>query len=105
MKTGATPTNLAQAMSDLELDDLKLSVITNRGQKVWPGEHHEIFCTDHWRCRFLSPSVDNKSGAAISHTQIIELLNRVQAAGFDFIKIENLYRFDGVLGYSQPQGA
>ena len=36
--------------------------------------------------------------------QVIELLQRVNEAGFDFIKIENLYNFDGKASYSAVQG-
>jgi hypothetical protein len=35
---------------------------------------------------------------------IVEQLKRIYEAGFDFIKIENLYCFDGVPGYSLAQG-
>jgi len=31
---------------------------------------------------------------------VIELLGRIQAAGFDVVKTENLYAFDGERGYS-----
>jgi isocitrate dehydrogenase len=43
-------------------------------------------------------------GATIRHEQVIELLQRVNEAGFDFIKIENLYNFDGKASYSAVQG-
>jgi isocitrate dehydrogenase len=68
--------------------------------KVWPGGHAETFCSDHWRCRFLAAD-----GGGVSHAQIISLLKRVAEAGFDFIKTENLYNFDGERGYSLDQGA
>ena len=42
---------------------------------------------------------------AVSHPQIISLLKRFADAGFDFIKTENLYNFDGERGYSLDQGA
>ncbi|MGB1287944.1 MAG: NADP-dependent isocitrate dehydrogenase, partial [Aggregatilineales bacterium] len=80
-------------------DGLELVMITNRGQKVFPDGAPETFCTDHWRCRFQAP---DKS--AITHTQLISLLQRIEAAGLDFIKTENLYNFDGKPGYSLGQG-
>jgi isocitrate dehydrogenase len=73
-------------------------MISNRGQKVWPDGSPETFCVDHWRCRFLATE------GTISHTQIVNLLARVAAAGFDFIKTENLCTFDGKPGYSLGQG-
>jgi len=60
----------------------------------------ETFCTDLWRCRFMAPN----RGATISHTQVIALLQRIDESGFDFIKTENLYNFDGKISYSAVQG-
>ena len=76
--------------------DFLLAAIMNRGTKVWPGGAAETFCTDHWRCRFLSKT----AGGAMAHGQVIALLQRVNEAGFDFIKTENLYNFDGKPGFS-----
>lgn len=80
-------------------DGLALQMITNRGQKVYPEGMPETFCTDHWRCRFLTTD-----GSSIQHQQIIALLGRINAAGLDFIKTEGLYTFDGEPGYSLGQG-
>ena len=95
-----TPDNLGESLSKAAPDDLKLVMISNRGVKVWPGGNSETFCSDHWRCRFMSQT----NGATISHQQIIDLLGRVEGAGFDFIKTENLCNFDGERGYSLDQG-
>ena len=76
-------------------------MISNRGVKVWPGGHAETFCSDHWRCRFLSQI----SGNTIGHDEIVSLLKRLGEAGYDSIKTENLYNFDGERGYSLDQGA
>lgn len=43
---------LAEKMKKTETNDMQLSMITNRGIKVWPDGFPETFCTDHWRCRF-----------------------------------------------------
>jgi isocitrate dehydrogenase len=99
--TKGTANDLGDSLSKLSGDGIKLEMMSNRGVKVWPGGHTETFCSDHWRCRFLS---DSESGA-ISHPQIISLLKRFADAGFDFIKTENLYNFDGERGYSLDQGA
>jgi len=79
---------------------MKLTMISNRGVRVWPGGHAETFCSDHWRCRFL-PDAEGKT---VSHAQVISLLSRVADAGYDFIKTENLYNFDGERGFSLDQG-
>jgi len=99
--TRGTANELGDALSKLSGDGAKLEMISNRGVKVWPGGHAETFCSDHWRCRFLS----NMEGSGVSHPQIISLLQRFADAGFDFIKTENLYNFDGERGYSLDQGA
>src|SRR5436190_5500952 len=95
-----SPDDLGKALAKVAPEGLQLAMISNRGVKVWPGGAAETFCSDQWRCRFMS----NDKGAVISHKQIIEVLGRVEAAGFDFIKIENLCNFDGERGYSLDQG-
>ncbi|MEL6408721.1 MAG: NADP-dependent isocitrate dehydrogenase [Chloroflexota bacterium] len=80
-------------------DGLELVMITNRGLKVYPDTGIPSFKTDHWRCRFQNP--DNNP---VAHDQIISLLQRVREGGFDFIKMENLYNFDGERGFSLGQG-
>ncbi len=94
-----TADELGETFKNVSGEGLDLTMITNRGAKVWPGGMPETFCTDHWRCRFMAPR-----GATISHTQIIALLQRIDEAGFDFIKTENLYNFDGIASYSAVQG-
>src|SRR2546425_181143 len=95
-----TADELGEAFRNVSDEDLELTMITNRGAKVWPGGMPETFCTDHWRCRFMAPN----RGTMISHSQVIALLERVDEAGFDFIKTENLYNFDGKVSYSAVQG-
>ncbi len=95
-----TPDELGELFKDVSGYGLELTMITNRGAKVWPGGMPETFCTDHWRCRFTAPD----RGAPISHTEIIALLQRIDEAGFDFIKTENLYNFDDKMSYSAIQG-
>jgi len=91
---------LGESITRLNGDGIKLTMMSNRGVKVWPGGHAETFCSDHWRCRFLS----EHDGDPVSHSQIVALLKRFAGAGFDFIKTENLYNFDGERGYSLDQG-
>ncbi|MBA2340057.1 MAG: NADP-dependent isocitrate dehydrogenase [Pyrinomonadaceae bacterium] len=98
--SGGTPEQLGEKLKAMNGDGLKLAMISNRGLAVWPGGVPETFCTDHWRCRFMS----EQDGGAISHKQIISLLQRVADAGFDFIKTENLCTFDGQQGFSAGQG-
>ena len=95
-----TPDQLGEAFKRVGSNGLELTMITNRGAKVWPGGMPETFTTDHWRCRFLA----HNRNEAVSHSQIIKLLQRIDEAGFDFIKIENLYNFNGKASYSAGQG-
>lgn len=81
-------------------DNFELKMITNRGIKVYPDGNPETFCTDHWRCRFIAK--DGINGAAPVH--LWKLLSSISKCGFDIIKTENLYTFDGERGYSLGQG-
>ncbi len=97
---GRNPERLGRAIEALTLaNELKLSLITNRGVKVYPDGLPETSCTDHWRCRFRS-----LNDAPIKHRQAIELLEMFEQAGLDFIKTEHLYTFDGEPGFSLGQG-
>lgn len=96
---GTDPNMLADTLKVLETENLKLSMITNRGIKVWPEGFKETFCTDHWRCRFKP--VNEKE---MLPGYIPELLTRCLANGIDTIKTENLYHFDGKIAYALGQG-
>lgn len=95
---GNNPDELAAKLTSLN-SDIKLSMITNRGVKVWPEGFAETFCTDHWRCRF---EVEN--GHPASKQSIPDLLSQALVQNLDVIKTENLYEFDGIKGYSLGQG-
>jgi isocitrate dehydrogenase len=94
-----TPNRLAERLKAAETDRLELQLITNRGVKVWPNGAPETFCTDHWRCRYIS-----RNEQPISPAEIINALSRVSGKDLDFIKTENLYTFDGTPGFSLGQG-
>ncbi|MFN7519095.1 MAG: isocitrate/isopropylmalate family dehydrogenase, partial [Lysobacteraceae bacterium] len=92
------PNELGAALEKLAGDDFRLALITNRGVKVYPNGNPQTLRTDHWRCRFPA------RGETIDGQAISRLLMRIADAGFDAVKTENLYTFDGVRGYSQAQG-
>lgn len=96
---GINPDELADKLKAAELSNVKLSMITNRGIKVWPEGFEETFCTDHWRCRFKPNNGNN-----LSKQEIIELLTRAELNNIDVIKTENLYMFDGIQAFSLGQG-
>jgi isocitrate dehydrogenase len=91
--TKGAPDELAAALHAAGAECLKLTTIANRGTKVWPGGNPDTYCTDHWRCRY-------QGEGAVSHSAVSSLLQRLGDAGFDYIKTENLYNFDGEAGYS-----
>lgn len=93
------PDALAGQLCALATPSLALQMITNRGVKVWPAGFPETFCTDHWRCRFVAPQ-----GQAVTHADIVGLLQALTAGGVDVIKTENLCTFDGERGYALGQG-
>jgi len=96
---GEEPTFLADRLKALENNGMKLSMITNRGIKVWPDGFKETFCTDHWRCRF-----QHEGNQGFKKENIVDLLRSAIKYGIDTIKTENLYAFDGKPGYSLGQG-
>lgn len=97
--TGTDPNELASIVHNIEWPGLNLTMITNRGIKVYPDGFEETFCTDYWRCRF-KPS----EGVAITKKDIIELLSKAISENIDTIKTENLYSFNGKAAYSLGQG-
>ena len=97
--TGLDANELAEQASKLNHGQLFLSMITNRGIKVWPNGFKETFCTDHWRCRFKATN-----GMVLNNTHVVELLKSSLDHNIDVIKTENLYAFDGVQAFSLGQG-
>jgi isocitrate dehydrogenase len=96
---GTEPDELASIVKKLELDGVKLTMITNRGIKVWPEGFKETFCTDHWRCRFKP-----EQGHSIGKSDIIRILQGALDQNIDAIKTENLYSFNDKPAFSLGQG-
>ena len=92
------PEVLGASIQALSGGGLDLGLITNRGVRVYPEGFPETFCSDHWRCRFSSPY------GPVDYQQVLDLLERIHQAGFEVIKTENLYTFNGERGYSLGQG-
>jgi isocitrate dehydrogenase len=93
------PDVLGRALEEATPEGWRLKMITNRGVKVYPGGIPETFRTDHWRCRFHPTD-----GEPTRFGAVLELLGAVERGGFDVIKTEHLYTFDGEPGYSLGQG-
>jgi isocitrate dehydrogenase len=97
--TGSGATQLGPQLEALA-GDLRLQSISNRGVKVYPGDLPGFVYSDLWNCRFLA----TESGNAVTHAQTVGLQQRITGAGFDVVKTEGLYTFDGQRGYSLGQG-
>lgn len=96
IKWTGKPDALAAKMDKLVAKGLRLKIISNRGVKVWPGGDEGTFCSDHWCLRFV--------GEGVTHEAVLTQLAAISGAGLDFIKVENLYDFDGERGYTVAQG-
>lgn len=96
---GTDANELAEKINKINIENVKLSMITNRGIKVWPEGFKETFCTDHWRCRFKATI-----GNTFNKSSIIQLLASLAIENLDTIKTENLYSFNGKDAYSLGQG-
>jgi isocitrate dehydrogenase len=91
------PAALAACLQRRAGHAFQLSMITNRGVKVWPDGLPETCCTDHWRCRFMA-------AGPVDYAQVLALLAELNAQHIDIIKTENLCTFDGQPGYTLGQG-
>lgn len=95
---GLNADEIGTELSKIKTSNLQLSMISNRGIKVWPAGMKETFCTDHWRCRFKAKH------DGINAKEVLEIMTEMMDAGFDIIKTENLYNFNGKAAYSLGQG-
>lgn len=78
-------------------DALTLELISCKGLKVYPGVTGDFNYSDQLRCRYRSKS-------PVTQQDIAALIAKVCSEGFEFIKVENLYNFDGQPGYTAGQG-
>lgn len=91
--------HLHESLSKIALDPFKLTMISNRGVRVWPEKAPETFCVDAWRCRFLPV----KQKGVTNHHEIAGLMQKLADAKVDFIKTEQLCTFGGEPGYTLAQ--
>ncbi len=104
---GEDPNQIGDALAAIDAFKLKLKMITNRGVKVYPKGLKETYKTDHWRCRFVAMDATTSTSPVyqpVDFEQVVALLSKLHAQGFDVIKTENLYEFDGTRGFSLGQG-
>lgn len=92
------PDELGRQLSALNTV-IPLQVISNRGVKVWPQGQAETTCSDHWRCRFKLGDMQE-----VSFANVMQVINTIADAGYQIIKMENLFTYDGERGYTLAQG-
>ena len=97
-KPNGNPDEIAAGLNKLGVAGAKLVVIANRGTKVWPDGNPDTFWSDHWSCRFEA------DGGSFDGSTVAKLVEGASNAGFDVVKTEGLYTFDGERGYSLAQG-
>jgi len=85
-------------MTTLKVDPLHLTLVTNRGARLFPGGHKETFCVDQWRCRFRHRSKEQ----SLLPEELLQLLDTLMESGCDVIRVESLFTFDGKPGFSSP---
>ncbi len=90
---------LQQKLTAAKIPELKLSMISNRGVKVWPNKMPETCCVDSWRCRFISTQKDDE----VTLHQIAALIQKLADAEITFTQTENLNVFNGQAGYTLSQ--
>jgi isocitrate dehydrogenase len=91
------PNELADAVGKLAGEGLNLQMIDNRGVKVWPAGRAETFCTDSFRCRFMSET-------PVGMGRLLDIVKRISDAGIDIALTQSLRSFDGQAGFTLAQG-
>lgn len=101
------PTDIpTQKLADLFssfTDRLILTSISSRGLKIWPNSSVSNPFLRHCCLRFESAK-DSHAMKKRDPQDILNLLNKIILAHFEITQTENLYLFDGKLGYSLAQG-
>ncbi len=75
----------------------KCSLISNRGTKIWPGHRPDIELVDVFRCRF-------KAEGEMSHADILNLLQALEAQKFEWVHVEKLLNLNGKDAFSKADG-
>jgi len=96
---GRGPKEFGDALKGAATGSLGLTMMSNRGTAVWPETMAETFVVDCYQCRFMPAN-----NGTVTQDQIIALMQKVAAAGYDIVKTETLRNFDGQRGYTLAQG-
>ena len=91
---------VADTIHSIELEHFKLSTVSAKGLKLWPRDEKYELLSDHWCCRFVAKNVSDK----VDHNMVAQLVSSLAKNQIDFIKVENLFEFNGQKGFSLAQG-
>lgn len=91
--------DLSKKLSKLSNQGLHLTMISNRGVKVWPERQPETTCVDSWRCRFMG----GPKNSTITHSDIVSLLQEMVEQKIEFVHLVNLTLYDGKPGFTVSQ--
>ena len=82
---------------------LDLTMVTNRGTKIYPGEMPPIDMVNVYRCRY---AIFDSSGRKmpIEDSEIIEVQKAILAAGFPISQFERLIRIGDKDGFAKGHG-
>lgn len=90
--------DLAKQLLQIAAPEFKLTMIGNRGVKVWPNPMPETSCVDCWRCRFMHASKGH-----LEPIQAVDLLKRCAEKKISVTQTQYLFTFDGKPGYTLTQ--
>lgn len=82
-------------ISHINIHNLHLKKVMNRGVSVWPEKEPETQCIEQWRCRFL---VD--VGHATCQKETLQIVEAFDHASMEVIQTQHLYRIAGKDAFS-----
>ena len=88
---------LANVLVEIE-PTLKLHMITQKGLKVWP-DANVITSIDILCLRFFG-----YQDTGLTQPNIISLLGKITEMNYDILSTQNLYSYDGKIGFTLAQG-
>lgn len=89
---------LVEALRKLDGGGMALTMVSNRGVKVWPEGQPETFLTDAFRCRFIA------APGKVTQADIAALVGRAAGAGLEIAMTQTLRTFNGEPGFTLAQG-
>ncbi len=86
----------SETTSDIphQIGKFELTMISDRGTRIYPPPAPEIELGDWPRCRFLSDAV-------VSNDEIDALVHDLTAKGWNWTKCQKLFKKDGVNQFSE----